>query len=32
VVEAAPPRGETEWPEIPELICLDTRGLTKVGL
>ena len=28
VVETASPCGETEWSEIPELICLDTRGLT----
>ena len=28
MVETASPCGETEWSEIPELICLDTRGLT----
>ncbi len=31
MVEVASPFGETEWPEKPELICLDTRGLTIVS-
>ena len=31
MVEAAAPCGETQWPEKPELICLDTRGLTLVS-